>query len=183
MMHFFFLSSSALLFAGKSKRKKSDRRRLGKIGFLRSVLTLSNTTTNLSITHRSNNTTRSSSSVYGETLVFVVVVFFRASVGVGSQECEGNVRRLIGRFFCLGSLPLSLSCANFWLRVIYTKKIKTRKRYVLRTFFLCFATRTLRTICFCSQRERERERGVSLSLEQQRAYMCDLRIVAFRFSS
>ena len=40
------------------------------------------------LTHRSNNTTRSSSSVYGETLVFVVVVFFRASVSVRSQEYE-----------------------------------------------------------------------------------------------
>ena len=68
------------------------------------------------------------------------------------------------------------------LSVIYTKKIKTRKRYVLRTFFLRFVTRTLRSTCFCSQRERERG-GVSLSLEQ-RAQMCDENhCVSFFFTS
>ena len=66
---------------------------------------------------------------------------------------------------------------KFLVSVIYTKKKKTCKRYVLRTFFLCFVTRTLCSTCFCSQRERERERerergGVSLSLEQ-RAHVCD----------
>ena len=73
----------------------------------------------------------------------------------------------------------SLSRKFLVTRHIYTKKIKTRKRYVLRTFFLCFATRTLCVRCAFVRRERERERGggVSLSLEQ-RAYM-----FAFRFSS
>ena len=71
-------------------------------------------------------------------------------------------------------LPLSLSLLRKFLvtRHIYTKKIKTRKRYVLRTFFLCFATRTLRVRCAFVRREREREEEESLFLSNNARIWC-----------
>ena len=72
---------------------------------------------------------------------------------------------------------------KFLVSVIYTKKKKTCKRYVLRTFFLCFVTRTLCSTCFCSQREREREREEESLFLSNNARMCVMRIIAFRFSS
>ena len=71
-------------------------------------------------------------------------VFFRASVSRKSRVREGNVRRLIGRFFLFRVLTLnpkpsflSLSRANFWLRVIFIRRRLRRVRGTYCERFFC----------------------------------------------
>lgn len=65
-------------------------------------------------------------------------------------------------------LSFSLSRLSRILSAIYKKKIKTFKRYVLRTFFLCSRFVTCSMRYFCYQREDMEEEEESLFLSNAR---------------
>ena len=102
----------------------------------------------------------------------MVVVFFRASVSVGSQECEGNVRRLIGRFFLF---RVFVSFLSVFAQIFgYASHIRRRLRRVrgmfANVFFVLCDSHCIR-YTFVS-REREREGEESLFLSNNNARIC-----------
>ena len=94
-----------------------------------------------------------------------------------SRVREGNVRRLIGRFFLfrvfrnpkLLASFLSLLRKFLVTRHIYTKKIKTRKRYVCERFF-CASRLALSAYDALLFAERGYGGGGGVSLSLERAY-------------